>query len=512
MQIAICDDEKEIRDALAEKIKRIYPEAALSFYQSGEALLLSYCQPDILLLDIQMPGKDGMETAREFRRSHENTILIFVTAFEDYVFQAFDVGAFHYLVKPFDDIKFEEVLRNAARQLEDRKNKGFERIKKAARLVITTGGKHIIVNLEDIVYAEVFDRKVILHTVNEDIEYYGKMKELEEKAGDDFYRSHRAYLVNFNYIRKYDATTIYLEKGQAIMAKQNYREFVKRYLHFNQRKGGKIMAMEINGNLPDYSVRKQNYSSYAAQSMAGSSAAGSTKKKETENTSEMAGSNKSTSTSDYANELAKLVPSVDFKIGNSCSSAKSGKSLTVNPKLLEKMQNDPEQAKETKELIRGVESAMNLIDSINKASGWTVVYKHSYIDENGKYHSVGYYRNDFMLNMSDKLREERKKNSEKLLEKAKEKAAEKEEKSEETLEEKKEEKAETVTAEKALEGSAYDKTKQLINEKMAASKDGTIYLNDTDMKTIIEAAREEGAGKNDVKEQPQAGANLDLKI
>ncbi len=240
------------------------------------------------------------------------------------------------------------------------------------------------------------------------------------------------------------------------------------------------MAMEINGNLPDYSVRKQNYSSYAAQSMAGN-----TKKKETEKTQGTAESSKSKSTTEYANELAKLVPSVDFKVGNGCSSAKSGKTLSINPKLLEKMQNDPEQAKETKELLRGVESAMNLIDSINKGNGWTVVYKHSYIDENGKYHSVGYYRNDFMLNMSDKLREERKKNSEKLLEKTKEKVAEK---------------------------SAYDKAEQLINEKMAASGDGTIYLNDTDMKTIIEAAREEGEGKTTVKEQTQAGENLDLKI
>jgi len=239
MQIAICDDEKEIRDMLAEKIQRIYPEATLLFYQSGETLLLSHCQPDILLLDIQMSGKDGMETAKEFRRNHKNTILIFVTAFGDYVFQAFDVGAFHYLVKPFDDRKFEEVLRNATGQLEDRKNKGFEGTKEALSLIITTKGRHITVNLEDIVYAEVFDRKVILHTINEDIEYYGKMKDLEKKAGDDFYRSHRAYLVNFNFIRKYDATTIYLEKGQALMAKQNYREFVKQYLHFNQRKRGK---------------------------------------------------------------------------------------------------------------------------------------------------------------------------------------------------------------------------------------------------------------------------------
>ena len=238
----------------------------------------------------------------------------------------------------------------------------------------------------------------------------------------------------------------------------------------------------------------------------------STKKKETGKTQETAEGSKSRSTAEYADELAKLVPSVDFMVGNGCSSAKSGKTLTINPKLLEKMQNDPEQAKETKELIRGVESAMNLIDSINKASGWTVVYKHSYIDENGKYHSVGHYRNDFMLNMSDKLREERKKNSEKLLERAKEKAAEKKEKLEETLEEKQAAEAEEVTAEKTEGGSAYNKAEQLINEKMAASKDGTIYLSDADMKTIIKASQEEDAGKTTVKDQPQIGANLDLKI
>ncbi len=90
--------------------------------------------------------------------------------------------------------------------------------------------------LEDIVYAEVFDRKIIIHTMDADIEYYGKMKDLEQKAGDEFYRPHRAYLVNFKYVRRYDAATIYLKKGQALMAKQNYREFVKRYLRYVQKK------------------------------------------------------------------------------------------------------------------------------------------------------------------------------------------------------------------------------------------------------------------------------------
>lgn len=150
------------------------------------------------------------------------------------------------------------------------------------------------------------------------------------------------------------------------------------------------------------------------------------------------GSSKGKKTTDYANGLAKLVPSVDFKVGNACSSAQNGKSLTVNPKLLEKMQNDPEKEKDMKDMIKGVESMSKLAESMAKASGWTIVYQHSYIDENGKYHCRMQGRNDGMLKLSDKLREERKKNSEKLLEKTKEKAVEKEKELFETLKEKKE--------------------------------------------------------------------------
>lgn len=261
------------------------------------------------------------------------------------------------------------------------------------------------------------------------------------------------------------------------------------------------MAMEITNN----------YSSYVAQSVAESSTANSAKKKETEKTTETVESNKGKKTTDYANGLAKLVPSVDFKVGNACSSAKNGKSLTVNPKLLEKMQNDPEKEKDMKDMIKGVESMSKLAESMAKASGWTIVYQHSYIDENGNYHCRMQGRNDGMLKLSDKLREERKKNSEKLLEKTKEKAAEKEKELSETLEEKKEVKEDSADG-KIEEKSTPNKAEQLLNEKLAASKDGMIYLNDTDIRTNIEAAKEDNAGRANSKQQAGVGANLDLKV
>ena len=90
MRIAICDDEVSMVQILEEKIKKLLPDAVIEKYLSGEELIASGSKPDLLFLDIQMPGMDGMETAKMLRQDNEDMILIFVTAAEEYVFQAFD--------------------------------------------------------------------------------------------------------------------------------------------------------------------------------------------------------------------------------------------------------------------------------------------------------------------------------------------------------------------------------------------------------------------------------------
>mgnify|MGYP000054120334 CR=1 FL=1 len=67
-----------------------------------------------------------------------------------------------------------------------------------------------------------------------------ELQELSEIAGADFFRTHRAYLVHFKYVQKYDANCVTMENGTALIAKQNYSEFVKQYLKYNQRKGKEI--------------------------------------------------------------------------------------------------------------------------------------------------------------------------------------------------------------------------------------------------------------------------------
>lgn len=281
------------------------------------------------------------------------------------------------------------------------------------------------------------------------------------------------------------------------------------------------MAMEITNN---YSTYENIYATQKQQTEKKQAASG----KETSETAATqknseAGNDKAKSAAGYAKELKKLVPSVEFRVGNACVSAQRGKSLTVNPKLLEKMQNDPKTKKDMEDMIKGVESMSKLAESLTKASGWTIVYQHSYIDENGKYHCRMQTRNDGMLKLSDKLREERRKNSEKMIEKTKEKAAEKQEELQETLEGNKTETEDKKTdgeQEKSgiivvKENTPLEKAEQMLLEKLENSENGEIYLDDDDMQKVLEAAREQEE-KEAVKKQGNhanpVGANLDLQI
>lgn len=112
------------------------PDAEIACFSTGEDLLENGADFDILFLDIQMPGRNGMDIAREFRKDHGRCILIFVTGVEDYVFQAFDVWAFHYLVKPFSQEKFAQVLERAVKARQEQRGED-------GRTILITAGEAI---------------------------------------------------------------------------------------------------------------------------------------------------------------------------------------------------------------------------------------------------------------------------------------------------------------------------------------------------------------------------------
>ena len=229
LKIAICDDEQPIREYLKKLVEKC-TEAEIHLFADGEELLADPAAFDLILLDISLNREkdepDGMETARKIRE-RSDVMIIFVSALREYVFEGYDVGAFHYLLKPIDEQKFTEVMDKAIRQIRSEKN--------AEPLVIKIDGNYVRIPVDDILYAENQARKIILHTKSKKEPYcfYEKMEVLEQKLGECFFRSHRGYLVNLQEVARYDNSSIELKNGESVfLAKQKYNDFVTAYMKY----------------------------------------------------------------------------------------------------------------------------------------------------------------------------------------------------------------------------------------------------------------------------------------
>lgn len=227
LNIAICDDEEAIREQIKELIEKEKPGVYTGLYETGDGLLESGGLFDLVFLDIQMDGTNGIETAKILRERNEDTILVFITGIREYVFEAFDVAAFHYLIKPIEESKFLEVFHRAERELEKRKKQRRETV------FIKTRNRGFTLEKDSILYIESRGKKVGIHTTGKTVVAYVSMNELGGRLGSGFYRCHRGYLVNMAYVTEYDSKSIILNNGEYIyLAKEKYGEFVKAYMRY----------------------------------------------------------------------------------------------------------------------------------------------------------------------------------------------------------------------------------------------------------------------------------------
>ena len=242
MKLAICDDEKRIRDIIAESVKEVSEKIEIEFYADAKGILSANFDSDILFLDIQMPGIDGMGAARMLRSSGKKTVIVFVTALEDQVFNAFDVGAINYIVKPFTKAKIIEVFKRAVKQVEDQRlvEAAISEQEEAGRTItVKSGGTNTRVILSEVQYAEIYDRRIILHMESsDDIEYYGRISDLENIAGKDFFRVHRAYLVNLGAVKSYDSKYVHMSDADIPVARGKYQELIRAYMSYHTRREG----------------------------------------------------------------------------------------------------------------------------------------------------------------------------------------------------------------------------------------------------------------------------------
>lgn len=187
---------------------------------------------DILFLDIEMEKMDGLELARAIRDQggeyQHHPIIIFITGYREYVYQVFDLQAFHYLVKPVKEEKLLEVFERAVTAAEHDKRQS-----ESAFLNIRQGNQMRRFEVRHIVYAEGQNRKVILITQSGACSYYGRLQELEEQLSPLFFRIHKGYLVNLDYIDGYNRNEVTLKNGEVLpVSKYRYQNFVTVFLRY----------------------------------------------------------------------------------------------------------------------------------------------------------------------------------------------------------------------------------------------------------------------------------------
>ena len=229
--------------------------------------------------------------------------------------------------------------------------------------------------------------------------------------------------------------------------------------------------------------------------------------KETAATQKSAETAKKSSNDEYLKNLQKQFPNMKLQVGYGVNTKNDGKVdvLNINPKLLEKMQNDPKAAKEYTQRLKDVDAAHKYVDSFFAATGSTVVCRHAYLDENGNYSNFTVSVRKDALN--EKLRKETQENAEKRIEKSREKARE----NAEQLAEKIAEKAEKADADE----SRVEKAENLLADKLEKAEDGKVLLDNDDIQKIIEASKEQEEGQMVKKQGNYAnvvGENLDMKI
>ncbi|WP_226035199.1 LytR/AlgR family response regulator transcription factor [Aquibacillus saliphilus] len=200
MHVMIAEDERIAREELTYLLQQEHDVILCESANNGEELLKLYqtFHPNVIFLDIHMPGINGIDVAHLLRKGplEPKPLIVFTTAYDNYGVQAFDIQATDYLLKPYDKARFHVAMERVRSEL-SMKDASIPQIDK---LVISVEEKIRILDPKQIGYAVREGKTLKIYKLdNEVIETKMNLKELEEKLrGYSFYRPHRSYLVNLD--------------------------------------------------------------------------------------------------------------------------------------------------------------------------------------------------------------------------------------------------------------------------------------------------------------------------
>jgi len=215
----VVDDEQLAREELCYQLDRLGEVEVVAQAGNGlEALsAVERSQPDVVFLDIQMPGLNGFEVARRLLESPEHTpALVFVTAFDQHAVEAFEVNAVDYLLKPVDAGRLEQALVRARRRLSlDRPGPLNDQLEQLVKMManrqirrdqvaVKVGERFLLIHAEEIIYASLADESINIVTGQvTGTSNYRTLDELQARLDPEvFWRVHRSHLVNINKIKE----------------------------------------------------------------------------------------------------------------------------------------------------------------------------------------------------------------------------------------------------------------------------------------------------------------------
>lgn len=229
--IAVCDDDQVILSNIGDQISKYRPDYSVDVFNSGKSLLNGKKVFDIVFLDIEMPGINGMETAGRLRAKNRNTYIIFFTSHTEYMQEAFKVRAYRYLVKPVGQADLYESISRAENEIL-RQNK----------VAATVNTETTLLPVDEIVCVEALGDGAIIHAVGGAVESNRSLKYWAEKLGNErFFKVHRSYLASFGHIESFDQDNLRMahmkepvpisRRSQSAF-KKAFADFIKKYASY----------------------------------------------------------------------------------------------------------------------------------------------------------------------------------------------------------------------------------------------------------------------------------------
>lgn len=201
IKTVLCDDCKEARYLIKEYINQIaIPEIELVGETQNGYELIEFCKknkPDLILLDIDMPFINGIETAKKIINFLPDVFFIFITAYPSFSLQAFEVHAVDYIVKPISIERLEKALRYVVKKTRNNNYANNNTI------TFTSNRNYYSLKPNELLFAERVGRKTLIHTPSKILEVYESLNKLQQKLNPNlFIRTHNSYLVNKSAISK----------------------------------------------------------------------------------------------------------------------------------------------------------------------------------------------------------------------------------------------------------------------------------------------------------------------